>query len=892
MNYNFRKISILLIVVGSLVSMGSVCPKELWGADLYVSEDGQNGAYVTIQEAIDAAVTGDTVIIQPDEYTGEGNRDLDFQGKAITVRSAHPDDPNFVIIDCQGSEEEPYRGFLFESGEDLDSVLEGVTIKNGYDNSGGGIFCSGSHPTIRNCVISNNITFGNGGGIFCQEQSQPLITGCRIENNQALDFDGGGIACIDSSPIIRDCIIADNEAERFGGGIFSESESVVTIEACVLRGNTAIFGGGIYCDGRESDFLNSIISGNLASSSGGGGYCSDGEILFTNCTLVGNWAGVVGGGIKTIKLETEGVATLINSIVWDNRVGPEGDGEQIAVGDDNQPNLTSCDIQGGVVYEDPGDLVSIVSGTTIDTDPLFVQDGSWQDPETGIWLEGNYQLAEDSPCRNVGDDDAVDGIEADISGNDRLLGSGVDIGAYEMAVPDGPDLRGEFLLVQLEEIMVPGDKGKVQIQVYNDGNESAVGTIEVAVYLSTDQRLQEGDILLGRARGKVKLTGDKYKNFKVKVTIPADILPGDYYVLAKIDAGDGPGAILEADESFKSNEVVESQAWPLVWKFGSFTDTRKPVQLKVNDPNNVPVTFKLKGEGWGEIQGAPNFNQVRLYDTTEKSALTISTKGKGLATKVGDFLVEDGASLRSISAKTTDLHGDILVEGTVEQITLRDVRGTTGEQIIEILGEPLSNKAGLNLKLGRVRDLNLLSDFLPIKSITAQEWLNGDDVFEFIAAPSLKKLTISGDKKNPQVAGDFQADLNLGYDPNDLVSQVLGTVKIAGAIDFVFWDIWGNVGSITAGSVRDSFIWIGCDVNLEELTGQASDFFADYTLKSLTLKGMEGETWSNSEMAAWDIVKVKFPKEATASGLFQYWFAPTVSNEPAGEIEWVEVPDP
>ena len=105
----------------------------------------------TIQAGIVAAAEGDTVLLMDGAFTGPGNRDIDFVGKAVTVRSTGGD-PTMCVIDCEGSEADPHRGFIFQNNEGPGSVIEGITITHGWaDYYGGGIFCDDhATPTIVN----------------------------------------------------------------------------------------------------------------------------------------------------------------------------------------------------------------------------------------------------------------------------------------------------------------------------------------------------------------------------------------------------------------------------------------------------------------------------------------------------------------------------------------------------------------------------------------------------------------------------------------------------------------------------------------------------------------------------------------------------------------------
>ena len=102
-----------------------LCSASVFGATIRVPTD-----YPTIQAGIDAAAGGDIVIVADGTFVGSGNKDLDFNGKAITVKSENG--PENCIIDCQGNG----RGFYFHSGETQSSVLSGVTITNGSADYG------------------------------------------------------------------------------------------------------------------------------------------------------------------------------------------------------------------------------------------------------------------------------------------------------------------------------------------------------------------------------------------------------------------------------------------------------------------------------------------------------------------------------------------------------------------------------------------------------------------------------------------------------------------------------------------------------------------------------------------------------------------------------------
>jgi hypothetical protein len=411
-------------------------------ADILVPDDFPN-----IQAAIDYARPGEIIEVGPDTYRGDGNQDIDFRGKAITVRSS--DGPNDTIIDCTGSES--HRGFYFRGGGS-DSVLRGFTIRGAAvpgsdvpsDSAswvsspsnpiGAGIYCEFSSPLIVDCIIKECATeLGGGIGVV---SGSPTIIDCVIEDCRAGGLGsartggrGAGIGLIrGSQATIMHSQIRNNSGynDSFGAGIYCWRSSA-SFADCVISHNSAqgdVQGGGAFCGGPSADieFENCVISNNTAAIGGGlcAGYSGDGaveRVVITNCTIAHNGLSVAstttGGGIHSVSSDI----TIRNSIVWYN------DGAAVTLSDPSSisPVLFSC-IEGGYLGQG-----------NIDSEPLFVSPGgddyhlqskfgSYSD---GAWVdESSY-----SPCIDAGD--PLDSVGAEPIPNGKYINMGAYGGTTE-----------------------------------------------------------------------------------------------------------------------------------------------------------------------------------------------------------------------------------------------------------------------------------------------------------------------------------------------------------------------------------------------------------------------------------------------------------------------------
>ncbi len=358
----------------------------------------------SIQRAINASINGDTIVVAEGTYTNEGIYEqnvhcgIDFSNglatgtRAIIVRSTNPNDPTVVaatIIDCQGNEQNKRRGFYFHRGEGSNSVLSGFTIKNGYHEKGGGIYCESASPTITNCVISDNtasLTPYGGGGMYIQY----------------------------GNPKVKNCVFSRNTASFCGGGVLICQTSLLfpaTFVNCIFVSNSAFYGGGMYNYNSPTKIINCTFN--------------------QNCASAGN-----SGGLQIEEYEYYGSPLQItNCIFWGN------ENTQIYYDDGQAPVVNNSCIQGGWTINGTGNTGE---------NPCFLNaeapaglDGIFATEDDGLLLPSDSPY---SPCIDTGNNTAIDneGATTDIIGNLRKADGNhddptppydttiVDMGAYEV----------------------------------------------------------------------------------------------------------------------------------------------------------------------------------------------------------------------------------------------------------------------------------------------------------------------------------------------------------------------------------------------------------------------------------------------------------------------------
>ncbi|MCP4614236.1 MAG: right-handed parallel beta-helix repeat-containing protein, partial [Planctomycetes bacterium] len=308
------------------------------GNILYVDDDAVgandgnswNNAYKYLQDALVAAMAGDEIrvaqgVYRPDKGNSHipGDREATFRlKKGVKIMGGYAGfgEPNLNARNIQEYEtilsgdlngddgpdflnngENSYH-VVTGSGTDTTAILDGVTTTAGNangafpENGGGGMLNMNGHPTVNNCIFTEN-SAGWAGGMY-NEESNPTVTNCRFVDNSA-ESDGGGMRNENSSPTLTGCIFSSNSATNDGGGMENVQSSPILAD-CTFSSNSVTHDGGGMDNWESSNptLTGCTFSSNSATNGGGGMSNWESNPTVTNCRFVDNSAESDGGGMR------------------------------------------------------------------------------------------------------------------------------------------------------------------------------------------------------------------------------------------------------------------------------------------------------------------------------------------------------------------------------------------------------------------------------------------------------------------------------------------------------------------------------------------------------------------------------------------------------------------
>lgn len=189
-----------------------------------VLPDG-TGDFPTIQDALDAAVSGDEILLGDGTFSRGGNHNLRYHGKDVTVRS-QSGTASACILELTTSYGPP--AVVFEPGDGPGAVLRDVTITS--TPVANALLTTSGSPTIDGVRFD-----GFPRSAIASTGGAPVVRNAVFTNGRLPTawFDGG-------SPTLSDCLFEANALNSSSGVVLLTSAASGVVERCTFRDNVKV----------------------------------------------------------------------------------------------------------------------------------------------------------------------------------------------------------------------------------------------------------------------------------------------------------------------------------------------------------------------------------------------------------------------------------------------------------------------------------------------------------------------------------------------------------------------------------------------------------------------------------------------------------------------------
>ncbi|MDH7599728.1 MAG: leucine-rich repeat domain-containing protein [Sedimentisphaerales bacterium] len=176
----------------------------------YLRQDGTvNYPLASIQDALEVAANGATILVRPGRYVGP----IDLLGKSVRLVGGEPNDP--FLSDWPVITTESGPAVRFAHGEGRDCRVMGFIITGCAGNPAAAIWCSASSPVISHClIVGNGLSSTSRSIILCQASTAQFIH-CTITEN-VVGATGSCVYLVDSQVLISHCIVWGNVGRVIG----------------------------------------------------------------------------------------------------------------------------------------------------------------------------------------------------------------------------------------------------------------------------------------------------------------------------------------------------------------------------------------------------------------------------------------------------------------------------------------------------------------------------------------------------------------------------------------------------------------------------------------------------------------------------------------------------